>query len=344
MVCGILATVGSEARPELTFASLDYLDRTRGLVDGSVKPEGIEVDAPALRAPTELFQRVAQGVEFDVAEMSASTYMSMVSQGDTRYVAIPVFLSRHFRHGYFFVHGPSDIRVPGDLAGRRVGVPDYEMTAALWQRAILRHDFGVQPEQISWFQGGEFVPGFAKRVDLPVTGVSIDVIPEDRTLHDMVATGEIDAVLCPHRPAALTDGSGRVRAPVPGLRRGRAPGLLPAHRVVPDHMHLTVVRRRDLYEEHPWVAESLVRAFAEAQAAGWKRMGELGSLAVMLPWLTRDLEEIAEEMGPAFWPYGFRENRAVVEAMCRYSFEQGLSARELTPEELFAPETHELSI
>lgn len=332
--------MGSEDRLGLTFASLDYLDRTRALLDGSVKPEGIELTCLRF-GPYELFQRVAQGVEFDVAEMSASTYMSMVSQGDRRYVAIPVFLSRQFRHGYIFVHGASDIRAPGDLAGRRVGVPDYEMTAALWQRAILMHDFGVQPEQISWFQGGEFKPGFVKRVDLPVTGVSIDVIPDDRTLHDMVATGEIDAVLCPHRPAALTDGSGRVRRLFPDfveVERDyyRRTGLFPI-------MHLTVVRR-DLYDEHPWVAASLVRAFVEAQALGWKRMGELGSLAVMLPWLTRDLEEIAEELGPAFWAYGFRENQAVVEAMCRYSFEQRLSARELAPEELFAPETHDLSL
>jgi 4,5-dihydroxyphthalate decarboxylase len=332
--------VGSEDRLRLTFASLDYLDRTRALLDGSVRPDGIELTCLRF-GPYELFQRVAQGVEFDVAEMSASTYMSMVSQGDTRYVAIPVFLSRQFRHGYIFVHGASDIRAPADLAGRRVGVPDYEMTAALWQRAILMHDFGVQPEQISWFQGGEFQPGFVKRVDLPVTGVSIDVIPDDRTLHDMVATGEIDAVLCPHRPAALTDGSGRVRRLFPDfveVERDyyRRTGLFPI-------MHLTVVRR-DLYDQHPWVAASLVRAFVEAQALGWKRMGELGSLAVMLPWLTRDLEEIADELGPSFWAYGFRENQAVLEAMCRYSFEQGLSARELAPDELFAAETYDLSL
>jgi 4,5-dihydroxyphthalate decarboxylase len=174
-----------------------------------------------------------------------------------------------------------------------------------------------------------------------VKGVSIDVIPDDRTLHDMVATGEIDAVLCPHRPSALTDGSGRVRRLFPDfvdVERDyyRRTGFFPI-------MHLTVVRR-DLYDERPWVAESLVRAFVEAQAAGWKRMGELGSLAVMLPWLTRDLEEIADELGPEFWPYGFRQNQAVLEAMCRYSFEQGLSARELRPAELFAAETHDLAL
>ena len=325
----------------LTFASLDYLDRTRALADGTVKPEGIELECLRF-GPYELFQRVAREVEFDVAEMSASTYMNLVSNGDRRYVAIPVFLSRLFRHGYIFVNANAGIETPADLAGRRVGVPDYEMTAALWQRAVLEHDFGVKPEQIEWLQGGEFKPGFVQRVELPARpGLSVGVIPEDRTLHDMVATGEIDAVFCPHNPAALTDGTGRVRRLFPDyveVERDyyRRTGLFPI-------MHLTLIRR-DLYEEHPWVAASMTKAFAEAKALGWRRLNELGSVGVMLPWLSRDLDELLDLMGPDHWPYGFRENHAVLQAMCRYSYEQGLSVRELTPEELFAPETHDLAV
>lgn len=326
---------------QLTLASLDYLDRTRGLMDGSVRPKGIELNCVRM-GPYELFQRVAQKVEFDVAEMSASTYMSLLSQGDDRYVGLPIFLSRHFRHGYIFVHGASDIAVPGDLAGRRVGVPEYEMTAALWQRAILDHDYGVSPEHIRWFQGGEFAPGFVERQKTPIqSGVTIEQIPEDRTLHDMVATGEIDAVMCPHRPAGLSDGSGRVRRLFPDFVQVeqdyyRRTGFFPI-------MHLTLVRR-DLYEADPSIATALCEAFAEAKALSWRRLGELGSLGVMLPWLTRDLEEIAEVMGPDHWHYGFRENHEILEAMCQYSFEQGLSVRKLVPEELFAPVTHDLSL
>jgi 4,5-dihydroxyphthalate decarboxylase len=326
---------------ELIFAGLDYLDRTRALVDGSLRAEGIKLDCRTF-GPYELFQRVAQKVEFDIAEMSASTYISLVSQGDRRYVAVPVFLSRLFRHGYMFVNGESSIREPADLAGCRVGVPDYEMTAAVWQRAVLMHDYGVAPEQIQWFQGGEFQPGFVQRVELPSRpGLSIGVIPENRTLHDMVATGEVDAVLCPHTPAALRDGSGRVRRLFPDYveveqEYYRRTGIFPI-------MHLMVVRR-ELHNEHPWVAASLTRAFAQAQALGWKRLGELGALAVMLPWLGRDLEEISDLMGPDHWRYGFRENEVVLRALCRYSYEHGLSARELTPEEIFAPETHDLQL
>src|SRR5262249_2517852 len=144
---------------QLTFASLDYFDRTRALVDGSVKPRGIQLRCLQF-SPYELFRRVAQGVEFAVAEMSFSTYASLVSRGDRRYTALPVFLSRHFRHGFIFVHGASEIQTPADLIGRRVGVPEYEMTAALWQRAVLLHDYGVRPDQLRWFQGGESIPGY----------------------------------------------------------------------------------------------------------------------------------------------------------------------------------------
>jgi 4,5-dihydroxyphthalate decarboxylase len=178
---------------QLTFASLDYLDRTRALIDGSVKPSRITLRCLQF-SPYELFRRVAQNVEFDIAEMSFSTYARLVSRGDTRYTAIPVFLSRHFRHGFIFVHGDSDIRTPSDLIDRRVGVPEYEMTAALWQRALLLHEHGVRPDQLFWLQGGELVPGFDPRQQLPAPrGVSIGFIPENCTLHEMLASGEIDA-------------------------------------------------------------------------------------------------------------------------------------------------------
>jgi 4,5-dihydroxyphthalate decarboxylase len=331
--------VTTEARLRLTFASLDYLDRTRALSERTVQPEGVELDCVRL-GPYQLFQKVAQGDEFDVAEMSASTFMALASRDDEKYVAIPVFLSRRFRHGDIFVHGDGDIERPEDLVGRMVGVPDYEMTAALWQRAFLQHDFGVTPEQMNWFQGGEFAPGFVQRVELSLPpGVRVGVIAEDRTLHDMVATGEIDAVLCPHVPAGLRDGSGRVRRLFPDY-----PDVERAYyertKFFPI-MHLTVVRRA-LYEEHRWLAASLMEAFVEAKALGWQRMNEFGSLAVTIPWLMHDVEEIGALMGLSFWPYGFRENFAILEAMCEYSFEQGLSARRLTPEELFVPETHDL--
>jgi 4,5-dihydroxyphthalate decarboxylase len=332
-------SLSPKTRLKLSFASLDYLDRTRALSEGTVQPEGVEL-ACVRFGPYQLFQKVAQGDEFDIAEMSASTFMALAAREDERYVAIPVFLSRRFRHGDIFIHGASDISRPEDLVGRKVGVPDYEMTAALWQRAFLQHDFGVTPDQMQWYQGGEFSPGFVQRVELKLpSGVRVGVIPEDRTLHDMVATGEIDAVLCPHIPAGLSDGSGRVRRLFPDYAEVEH-AYYERTKFFPI-MHLTVVRRA-LYEAHPWVAVSLTKAFVEAQALGWRRMNEFGALAVMVPWLMRDIEEINALMGPAFWPYGFKENYEILNEMCEYSSEQGISARRLTPEELFVPETHDL--
>jgi len=214
------------------------------------------------------------------------------------------------------------------------------MTAAVWQRAILLHDYGVRPEQIQWFQGGEFNPGFIERQQLPTPpGVSLDFIPQDRTLHEMLACGDIDALLCPHQAPALLDGSGRVRRLFPNFVEVERDyyartGFFPI-------MHLTVLRR-DLYEQHRWVPASLYRAFAEAQSRGWQRLNELGALAVMLPWLARELEEVAKTMGPAHWPYGFRENYRILDAICEYGYEQAVFQRRLSPEELFAPETHSL--
>lgn len=331
--------MSTPSRLKLTFASLDYLDRTRALSEGTVQPEGILLDCVRL-GPYQLFQKVAQTDEFDVAEMSASTFIALTARDDRKYVAIPVFLSRRFRHGDVFVHGPSDITRPEDLVGRKVGVPDYEMTAALWQRAFLQHDFGVTPDQMEWFQGGEFTPGFMQRVELHLPpSVRVGVIPEDRTLHEMVATGEIDAVLCPHTPVGLSDGSGHVRRLFPDYQEVER-AYYERTRFFPI-MHLTVIRRA-LYEDNRWVVESLMRAFAESQALGWRRMNEFGSLAVMIPWLSQDIEETTSLMGPEFWPYGFRENYEILDAMCGYASEQGIAARRLTPEELFVPESHDL--
>jgi len=325
---------------ELSFAGLDYLDRTRAIVDGSVRPAGISLRCQIFSSPYELFARVAQRVEFDVAEMSFGPYASLFSRGDDRYIGVPVFPSRHFRHGFIFVHGPSEIRRPADLVGKRVGVPDYEMTAALWQRAIFMHDFDIHPGQMLWFQGGEFAPGFVERQKLPAPpGVSLDVIPEERTLHDMLATGELDALLCPHQPESLNDGSGRVRRLFPNYVEDERDyyartGFFPI-------VH-TLVMRRELYEAHRWIPASLLAAFRASQAAGWRRLNELGALAVMLPWLPQQLEDISRALGPEFWPQGFAANRSILDAMCHSTYEQGLSRQRLVPEELFAAETHDL--
>ncbi len=325
----------------LSYAGELYFDRNGPILDGTVKPEGITLQFEPMR-PRELFHRVAQTTDLDVAEMSTSTYMNLISRGDDRYVALPVFLSRNFRHSYIFVGGDGGIHEPQDLRGKRVGVPEYQMTAALWQRAALQHDYGVQPGELRWYEGGLNRPGYLDRNPIPPPpGVSIERIPEDKYLEGMLVNGELDALFTATRPKAFLDGLGRVRRLFPNFvavereyyeRTGHFP-----------IMHLAVVRGA-VYREHRWVAESLVRAFARAQQIGWERVTDTGTLAVMLPWLPDYLEQGPPVMGPKDWRFGFRESYATLAAMCEYHHEQGLSIRRLTPEELFPVETHELRL
>jgi 4,5-dihydroxyphthalate decarboxylase len=320
----------------LTYAGVDYLDRTRALINGTVRPAGIALRFLPM-APTALFRRVVQYTEFDVAEMSTSTYMNLVARGDDRYLAIPVFLSRHFRHGYIFVSTAADIRQPSDLKGKRAGILEYQMTAALWQRALLQHEYGVAPADMQWFEGPLRPPaeGEPNRIAAP-PGVALQHLPPGQYLEAMLADGELDVLFSAVRPPALTDGSGRVQRLFPDFVAAeqeyyRRTGIFPI-------MHL-VVLRRVLYAEHPWIASSLLSAFREAQRLGWQRLQDTGTLAVMLPWLAAELEQITTVMGSQPWPYGFEENYATLSAMCQYHHEQGLSREHLTPEQLFAVET-----
>ncbi len=324
---------------ELTYAGVNYADRIMPLIDGTVRPEGIALRY--LYVPVgDLFIRVARFAEFDVAEMSLSTYMNLISRNDDRFVGVPAFPSRNFRHSWMFVHRDSGINEPKDLIGRSVAVPEYQMTAAVWQRAFLKHDYGIEPKDIRWFEGGLTEPGyFARNPIPPPKGVSIEVVPEDKFLEGMVGDGELDALFCPKMPPAFYDGSGRVRRLFPNSVEVeqdyyRRTGFFPI-------MHLVVIKR-EVYERNKWVAATLLQAFIEAQKIGWQRVSVTNTLGIMLPWLQRDLDEITDLMGvgPGHWRYGFAANRAILDAICGYHFEQGLSERRLAPEELFAPETH----
>ena len=321
----------------LTYAGGDYADRVMPLIDGTVRPQGISLRH--ITVPIgDLFIRVANFAEFDVCEMSMSTYMNLIARGDERFVAIPVFPSRHFRHGDMFVHRDSGISGPKDLVGRKVGVSEYQMTAAVWQRAMLQHEFDVQPKDMHWYEGGIVEPIHVVRnpIESP-PGVTIDAIPDGAFLEAMIGDGEVDAYFCPKMPPAFTDGSGRVRRLFPNSMEVeqdyyRRTGIFPI-------MHLVVIKRA-IYERDKWVAISLMEACTEAQKIGWRRVTETTTLGLMLPWLQQNLDEIRGAMGPDHWPYGLAANYALLEAFCQFHFEQGLSERRLTPEELFVPETH----
>lgn len=321
----------------LTYAGfIPYLDRTRALEFGEVSPRGIDLE---IRRPDwrndDLFGRMALDAEFDVAEMSTCMYMMMRAGGDERLIGIPVFVSRAFRHNMIFVRTEAGIDSPHDLKGKRVGLLEYEMTAGLWVRALLEHDYGVKPSDIEWWYGGYYEPGSPDRPPYRhPSGVAIKHNP-GKALRQMFLDGEVDAL--------LTFDARFYKALAPCIRR-----LFPNFREVEREyyrrtalfpiMH-TVVIRRDVYEANPWVATAMLEAFIRSKRLGMERLNNVGALAVALPWLDTELDEVAELFGGDPFPYGFEQNRKVLDAMTTYAHEQELTGRKLSPEELFAMET-----
>jgi 4,5-dihydroxyphthalate decarboxylase len=306
-------------------------DRTAPLRDGRVKPEGIDLAYLAL-GPAEIFWRQLKHQEFHASEMSLSAYIMDVAGGEPRFVGIPVFPSRVFRRAYVFVNAESGIERPEDLKGKRVAVPEYHMTAALFIRGFLSDDHGVRAEDVEWIQGGQTAPGRRERVELNLPeGIKLAHEPH-RTIEELLLTGEVDALLGAYTPQSIRDGDSRVRRLYPdpvGRDKAawKATGIFPI-------MHL-VALRRDVYEHHPWVATSLRDAFVEAKRLALEELADHGASASMLPFFQWEMEQTVREHGEDFWPYGLESNRATLEAAVRYSYEQGLSARKVAVEELF---------
>jgi 4,5-dihydroxyphthalate decarboxylase len=322
---------------KLTFGGFEYFDRTRALEFGEISPDGIELDFRVLEIG-DLFVRMARDAEFDVAEMSTSTFMMMTAAGDPRLVGIPVFLSRAFRHNMVFVSTENGVEKPEDLKGKKVGLGEYQMTAALWVRAALEHDYGVKPSEIEWYYGGWDTPEYEeRRAHEAPSGVTIRRIPAGKALYPMFLEGELDAVLA-FDPRPFKALAPRIRRLFPNYREVeldyfRRTGFFPI-------MHMMVMRR-DVYEANPWAATSVLEAFIRAKRRGMARLGNMDALAVTLPWIPDELDEVAELFGGDAFPYGFAQNRGILEAMTQYAHEQGLADRKLAPEELFVPETVE---
>ncbi len=318
----------------LTMACAEY-DRTRPLIDGTVKAEGVELNC-LLLGLEEMFYRMGRFREFDVAEFSCSTYTALRGRGEDL-VAIPVFPSRMFRHSCIYVHGGSGITRPEDLKGKRAGVPKYHMTAAVWIRGLLQDEYGVAPQDLLWFEGGE--AAHVKEVDhrLPAS-IRIQQVPAGKVLGDLVAAGELDVFIGARMPKAFAAGSPAIRRLFPDYREAerayyRKTGLFPI-------MH-TVVIRGELVRHPPWLPASLYNAFCQAKAIALQRMAEASALAHALPWLLAELEETKVLMGPDPWPYGVAANRKTLETLSRYTFEHGLAPKRLAAEEMFPESLHQ---
>ncbi len=321
----------------ITIATGDY-DRTRPIRDGRVTVEGCDVTYLSMPSG-ELFFRAIRHQEFDVCELSFSNYMTQKQRGATGYTAIPVFLSRVFRHSGFYIRTDRGIKTPEDLRGRTVGVPEYPMTAAVWQRGMLQDEYGVAPGEIHWRSGGMEQPGRVPRSPFtPPDGVEVTPIAAGETLSAMLAEGDIDALITPQPPSCFVRGAAHVGRLFPEYRAAEQAyyaktGLHPI-------MHLVAVRE-SLAERHPWLCASLYKAFREAKRLAIADLEKIGSLALSLPWVGAELEATRALLGDDFWPYGVSENAKDIETLIRYSHEQGLTERRLSVEELFAATTFE---
>ena len=325
------------AKLPVTIATGDY-DRVRPLIDGRVAVEGCEI--AYFPVPIEeTSYRTFTNAEFDVAEVSLSSFVLARSRGEIPYIGLPVFTSRMFRHSAIYVRADSGIARPEDLKGREVGVPVYAMTAALWVRGMLEDEYGVMPSDISWRTGGLEQPGRygAFALDLPPE-ISVRPLPAGRSLSAMLAAGEIPALVSARAPSCFAGGDGEIRRLFPDYRAAeeayyRKTGLYPI-------MHL-VAMRESLAEAHPWLPASLYKAFRAAKAMAIAALGDATAPHVSLPWVAAETEAMRALLGPDIWPYGFEDNRRELAAVARYSHAQGLAVREMDPAELFHPATRE---
>jgi 4,5-dihydroxyphthalate decarboxylase len=313
----------------LTLACGPY-DRTQAMRDGTIRPEGIDLNYVTLQ-PAEIFWRMLQFKEFDVSEMSLSNYTTLVSGGQSPFVAIPVFPSRVFRHGYFFINTEKGIQAPADLKGKRGGVPEYSMTAAVFMRGLLEHEYGVRPVDVEWIQGR------ADRLErrLPAD-VRLKQAPPGTELGDLLERGEIDFLMTANNPLSFRRGAPTVRRLFPNYREMEQ-DYYRRTKIYPI-MH-TVVIRRDIYERDPWVALSLYKAFCRSKEYCYQLVLETGSPKASFAWLQPLIEEEQAIIGRDWYPYGIEQNRPTIEALLQYTYEHGLSDRRLKLEELFAPST-----
>jgi 4,5-dihydroxyphthalate decarboxylase len=322
------------AKLKLSFACALY-DRMQPLYTGEVQPEGIELNFIAIEEPRPIFDRMSGGQEFDVAEYSSSEFVQRFANKQCPFVAIPVFPSRAFRHGFIAIHKKAGIQKPKDLEGKRVGVPLYTMTAAIFIRGLLQHEYGVNFEKIHWVQGAVNHPGsHGNPTVLPLLRpMHIEVDPSGKSLSDLIEARVVDATLGTSLPEAIRSNPDIARL-FPNYvelekKYYKRTGIYPI-------MHLVAIKK-DIYERYPFVATSLYNAFVESKKIALKHMFNLRALRYMTPFLMRDIDEIHEIFNGDPWPYGIEKNRKTLEALVTYLVDQHLIAAPVKVDDLFVP-------
>lgn len=320
----------------ISVAMGDY-DRNRALYDGRVQIDGCD-PVYMLLNPEEMFFRAMRSQDFDITELSFSSYLVKHAKGESPYIAVPVFLSRAFRHTSIYVR-KDRIKKPEDLKGCRIGVPEYQLTAVVWARSILQDDYGVNPEDVTWVRGGIDTPGRPEKIklDLP-PGVTIEAAREGRTISDLLDKGEIDAFIAPRPPsgAALSNPNVAWLFDDPTTVAKdyyRRTGIFPI-------MHVVGIRK-ELAEQNRWLPAAVFKAFGESKAKALELLADTSATKVTLPFVEEQLKAARETLGNDFWSYGVEPNRKTIEAFLHHHHAQGLSCRKVGLDELFHPSTYE---
>src|SRR6202051_152264 len=315
-------------------------DRPQAIKDGVVKVEGCAVPYLPLY-PEEIFFRAFRYQEFDVSEISFSSFIRTVAAGNSAYVGVPSFVSRIFRHAGMYIRADAGIHSPADLRDKRIGLPEYQITAVVWMRGMMQHEYGVAPSEIHWRSGGQEQAGREERTPLkPIPGLDLQAIPHDKTLVGMLRDGELDALFTARAPSSFLAGEAHITRLFPNTRAAeqayyKKTGLFPI-------MHLVGIRK-SLVERYPWLPTSVYKAFCEAKALAMIDLRDVNALMVTLPWLEAETKEPAGFLGGGFWKYGVAENMPEIEALSQYVYEQGLTDRKVKVEELFHPATFDIS-
>ena len=321
---------------QLSIAMGDY-DRTRALLDGRVQIDGVDPVYMNLY-PEEMFFRAMRSQEFDISELSFSSYAVKTAKGDCPYVAVPVFLSRAFRHTSIYVR-KDRVRRPEDLKGKRIGLPEYQLSANVWARALLQDDYGVASEDVTWVRGGIETAGRPEKIALNLpAGVKLESAPEGVTISEMLDRGDIDGFMAPRPPSAQALANPNVgwlfdEPTAVAKDYFRRTGIFPI-------MHVVGVRRR-LADQHPWLPGAVFKAFSQAKDAALLALSDTSATKVTLPFVEEQLKAARETMGEDYWSYGVSRNRATIETFLRHHHAQGLSSRALSIDEIFHPATYE---
>jgi len=321
---------------KLSLAMGDY-DRTRPIADGRVKIDGVDPTCMLL-SPEEMFFRAFRHQAFDVSELSLSSYSISVARGDPHYVAIPVFLSRAFRHTSVYIRTDKGIKKPADLKGKKIGIAEYQLSANVWVRGILEDAYGVKPSDIAWVRGGMNTPGRPEKikVDLPAD-IRIEAAPEGATLNQMLIDGTIDGFIGPRAPLCFDEGFDKVDRLFPDTYA--AEEWYRETRVFPI-MHVLGMRR-SLADAYPFLPGALLKAFSEAKAMAQKALSDTSATKVTMPFVEDNLRRAGTLMGSDIWTYGLNGNRETLATFLDYHYRQGLSPRKVEVEELFHPATLE---